>query len=563
MTSNDRIILGQVLEQQRLAIAPHLDLADYFELFTAAQVLKDYDLSYDEIQSGVVSGGGDGGIDCFYALVNGELLQEDTDVSDLKRNIQMEAVLIQAKTGSGFSETVMDRFLAAAEDLFDLSKSVSSLSAVYNAELLEAVTRFREAYGALAARFPKLSVRFIYGAAQGDHVHANVLRKGARVKNAVQRHFSAAEIEVSFLGARQLLDLARRVPTTAYELRLAENPISATGDVAFVCLVSLRDFHRFITDTEGHLHRQIFEANVRDYQGRTQVNEQIQDTLQHPGLEDFWWLNNGVSVLATRATLSGKALTVENPEIVNGLQTSTEIHAYVSSCNTDSEARNLLVRVIVPRAAESRDRIIKATNSQTAIPPASLRATDPIHRDIEQYLKPFGLYYDRRKNFYKNDGKPIGSIVGIAQMAQAVMAIALMRPDTARARPSSLLKRDAEYRSLFSGQHPVPLYRACAELLKRTESFLAQHGDMLSAADRNNLKFYVAMATSQETLGKRAPNVQELSALAGQPIDNQHLEEAYRVANEEYRKLGATDQAAKGSELLAAIRERMDERYPQ
>jgi hypothetical protein len=135
-----------------------------------------------------------------------------------------------------------------------------------------------------------------------------------------------------------------------------------------------RDFSLFITDSQGHIVRHIFEANVRDYQGKTQVNEQIQDTLEHPGAEDFWWLNNGVSVLATRATQSGKTITIENPEIVNGLQTSTDIHGYVSSCNTDREARNILVRAIVPNAPESRDRIIKATNSQTAIPPASLRA---------------------------------------------------------------------------------------------------------------------------------------------------------------------------------------------
>lgn len=134
-------------------------------------------------------------------------------------------------------------------------------------------------------------------------------------------------------------------------------------------------------------------------------------------------------------------ITVENPEVVNGLQTSTEIHNYFSGCNTEGEERNLLVRVIVPNAIESRDHIIKATNSQTAIPPASLRATDRIHRDIEEYLKPFGLYYDRRKNYYKNEGKSINRIVGIPQMAQAIMAIVLQKPDTARARPSSLMKK--------------------------------------------------------------------------------------------------------------------------
>lgn len=562
MTSNDRIILDQVLEQQRQAIAPALAQTIYFEVFTAEQVLKDFDLSYDEIQSGIIGGGGDGGIDGFYAFVNGEMIQEDTDVTSLRKNIQIEVVLIQAKTGASFSESPMDKFAAAATDLFDLSKPLNTLSSVYNAELLEAVDRFRNTYQTLAAKFPKLSMKFYYST-KGDSPHPNVSRKVARIEASIKQHFSAASFSFSFLGARDLLDLARRVPTISYDLKLAENPISSTGDVAFVCLVSLKDFNRFITDTQGHIVRHIFEANVRDYQGKTPVNEQIQDTLQNPGSEDFWWLNNGVTVLASRATQSGKALTIENPEIVNGLQTSTEIYGYVSSCNTAEEKRNVLIRVIVPIATECRDRIIKATNSQTSIPLASLRATDRIHRDIEQYLKPFSLYYDRRKNYYKNEGKPINRIISIPQMAQAVMAIVLKRPNTARARPSSLLKHDAEYQGLFNPHFPIELYRACAEILKQTEGFLSQHIDALSITDRNNLKYYVAMAGSQVVLANNNPTPGQLAQHAGNPLSIASLEDAYQLVKREYQALGASDQIAKGAELVIAVNRQLELKYPR
>jgi len=64
--SNDRIILDQVLEQKREAVAPNSTQSFFFEIFTAEQILKDYDLSYDEIESGNIVGGGDGGIDSFF-----------------------------------------------------------------------------------------------------------------------------------------------------------------------------------------------------------------------------------------------------------------------------------------------------------------------------------------------------------------------------------------------------------------------------------------------------------------------------------------------------------------
>lgn len=558
--SNDIIILDQVLEQQRYSIAPTLAPDKYFEVFASGQILKDFDLSYDEIVTGIISGSGDGGIDSFYVFINGELLQEDSDFKDLKKNITIEVVMIQSKTTSGFSEAAIDRFISATSDLFDLSRPINELRSVYNPSLIEAVNRFRMTYGTLASKFPKLSLLYYY-ATKGDQLHPNVKRKGERLRDTVKHLFSSSEFSIEFLGARNLLDLARRSPITTYELKLSENPISSTGAVAFVCLVSLKDFHSFITDSEGHLIRQIFEANVRDYQGKTQVNEEIQTSLQkNPLKEDFWWLNNGITVLASKATQSGKKITVENPEVVNGLQTSTEIHNYFSGCNTEGEERNLLVRVIVPNALESRDHIIKATNSQTTIPSASLRATDRIHRDIEEYLKPFGLYYDRRKNYYKNEGKSINRIVGIPQMAQAVMAIVLQKPDTARARPSSLMKKDEEYEKLFNREYPIEIYRACAQIIKQTEDFLNSCSEDLTSSAKTDLKFYIAMAASILALSNVNPQPRDLASLADIELSTEIFSEVFELVNSDYIYLGATDKIAKGPELSTLIKQNLRER---
>jgi hypothetical protein len=76
----------------------------------------------------------------------------------------------------------------------------------------------------------------------------------------------------------------------------------------------------------------------------------------------------------------------------------------------DSDDRHVLVRIVVPASDESRDRIIRATNDQTPVPSWALRATDHLQRHIEEYFRASDLYYDRRKNFYKNQGvQAIGS----------------------------------------------------------------------------------------------------------------------------------------------------------
>jgi hypothetical protein len=97
MASNDRIILDEILKQRQAEIDPSSSPSDFFELFTAEQVLKDYDLSYDEIESGIVGDSGDGGIDAIYLFINGELVQEEPDYTHLKKNIHLDMIIVQAK----------------------------------------------------------------------------------------------------------------------------------------------------------------------------------------------------------------------------------------------------------------------------------------------------------------------------------------------------------------------------------------------------------------------------------------------------------------------------------
>jgi hypothetical protein len=116
--------------------------------------------------------------------------------------------------------------------------------------------------------------------------------------------------------------------------------------------------------------------------------------------------NNGVTILAEQASAQDESLTIRKPIVVNGLQTSHEIHRFFSAGkNDDARNRCVQVRVIEIEDDARRDRVIKATNSQTGIKPASLPATEPLQRKIEDYLLQQGIYYDRRKDFWRNKGK--------------------------------------------------------------------------------------------------------------------------------------------------------------
>jgi hypothetical protein len=258
--------------------------------------------------------------------------------------------------------------------------------------------------------------------------------------------------------------------------------------------------------------------------------------------------------VATKAMQSGKVLTIELPQIVNGQQTSTEIFNYFQRANTGAEDRSVMVRVIVVTEPGSRDRIIKATNYQTSIPPASLRATDKIHRDIESYLSPFGIYYDRRKNSQKILGRPADQIISISLLAQSIMAIVLQRPDSARARPSSLLKNDDDYRKLFSNTYPIEIYLSASKIIKTVQAYLRSN-EHLEPKERTNLQFYVAMHACALIAGKAAPRIDDLVAIKPEALTGEILQTSLEVIKNLYDALGASDQVAKGSQLLTDLKD--------
>ena len=551
MPKNDRILLDGILEKSQKEIDPEAKPSDFFEYFTAEQVLKDFNLSSDEIESGLVGGGQDGGIDAIYLFVDDELVREDDENNRVKPRGTITLIIIQSKTSAGFEETPIERFTSFSDDLFDLSKDLSTVRGVYNVELLAHMDQIHQIYKESANRFPRLKVNFLY-ASKGDHPSDNLDHKINMLKNKVEGYFSNCSVDFEFLGAAELLELARREPQITFKLPLADTPISSTNQVGFVCLVELRDFFDFITDESGSLRKQILEANVRDYQGNNQVNKGIRETLGNSTSEDFWWLNNGISILATTASLASKTLSLENPIIVNGLQTTNEVYNHFKELDASiDDDRKILAKVMVPAEEDSRIRIINATNRQTSVQAASLRATEKIHRDIEQYLLQKGLFYDRRKNYYKNENKPSKKIISIPYMAQAVMAILLRKPDTARARPSSLLKLEKDYKSVFNLKHPLGLYYVCAQTAVTVEAFLRSADAKLGREHRTNLRFYVAMHALNGTGSRRSPR--EIAEFDLSALTDEKIGESLEYVNRRYTSLGRTDQIAKGPSLLDAM----------
>lgn len=556
LVDNSQQLLSDVLGQRRLELAPSLSEPDYFEVFCAEQVLKEYDLSYEEVEAGIVDGEHDGGVDSAYAFVNGEAVREDFDVKPFRRDVRIDLHLIQSKTSGGFGEGPINKLISTTRSLLRLTADYDSLPQ-YNDAIKGVLDNFRKVYRGLAAKFPTLHIHYHYASQKADAtVHANLMLKASELKETANELFPDAVVDVEFLGARRLLELARKRQRTTYELRVSKSFNAANS---LVVLSPLNEFASFLKHSDGKVRHDLFESNVRDFQGNTEVNAEIAATLDAERVVDFWWMNNGVTIIATKASLNGDTVTLENPQIVNGLQTSTQIAQHLP--NRADDQRSVMVKIISSEDDETRDKIIKATNSQNYVQPATLRATDKIHRDIEEALKPVGLFYDRRKNFYKNEGKSADRIISISLMAQAVMALLLRKPDAARARPSTLIKDNADYAQVFSQSLPISLYANAALLVGHVDRVLRSRTD-LKARDRTNLRFYVLLWVASVEAKKSVLSAVQIAKLDIRKIDDADIESGVDEVWKLYEMLGGTDQVAKGPDLRNCLGDSLSLKFP-
>lgn len=517
---NEIVLVDQFVEEAQKSRDIRLDDDVAFEHFAASIALDFYNLSDEEIESGRIGGAQDGGIDGVYIFLDDQLLGEDSatvrddfDPQKVRRGAELTMWLIQAKRSSGFGEDVFNRVRASTEKLLDLKLSNEKLASLYSPALVTRFELFTQAWKNIGIRSPRITINFCY-VSRGDasEVSTGVLQKQADLKKHIGSLVPGSVIDVSMLGARELWERASATPE--YDLQLRFRDYVSEGE-SYTGLVSLPDYFRFLSDDTGNLRAHLFDWNVRDFQGSVAVNKQIQASLETDNDRDFWWLNNGVTILCNKATIGGdKTFALSGVQIVNGMQTSHTIHGVLTKTGAEQrlhERRSVQVRIIKTQDAETRDQIIRATNSQTKVDDASLHATEDIHRQLEAHFHSHGWFYDRRKNFYKNQGKPADKIISIAMLGQAMMAVGLSRPDDARARPTSLLNKDDDYDAIFNPKLPLSTYLWIAATQRRIDSLISQDPRASEASVRTNTRFFVSCYLVTREFGARVYHPGQLS----------------------------------------------------
>ncbi len=465
---NDRI--NQFLEENK--VLKESD-KNNFEVVVAGFLNIKYlnGLDSEDLLDGIIGGGGDEGIDMCYLFHNDEIVKEIED-SDIRKSSKIDLELIQSKESIGFSTDGFRKLCEGVEEMFNLEDTeLKKIGA--NEELISKVKLIQEVFRRtklIGAEF-RLRVHYV---TKGNT--SKIDTKINHLKNNIQDklNFVDTNIKFNFFGAQELYNLCNydeEQLSLSFEdtpLDLREEEASIKGYAGFIRGNSLMD--SLIDKDENRFRDELTEGNIRYFLGEAiVVNKSIIETALSENAQNFWAMNNGITIIGDRIEPEMKnRIIIDNPQIVNGCQTVHCLYeAYSKSDSKLSPKLKVFVKLVETKNYETQQDIITATNSQTSVLADSLKANEIIQRNIEDYLKLHKIYYERRKNFYKRKGKTGLDVFSIRKVAQIMHTIFRKEAIIAVNHTKNLFENPDLYKKIFNINADYDAYRFACKLYQK------------------------------------------------------------------------------------------------
>ncbi|SEO22333.1 AIPR protein [Nitrosospira multiformis] len=372
---------------------PTVELGRRFALKLVTQWLDTSDTTADFIYC---DGSGDGGIDIALLDTGPEEISDTTGISG------HTWYLVQSKYGSAFAgtNTLLTESQKVIETLDGKRSRLNSLAG----GLLERLNNFRNS-GGVADK-----IVLVYATENGLTENEKRTLTDIRAMGTARLGpiFDVETISIETIHARlQEMETSTAEEILNVELNAQLVPSGVDLLVGSVGLLNLYEFLKRYREQTGDLDR-IYEKNVRRFLGgRGKVNKAMQNTLREAP-DKFGLYNNGITIVVHNYDLADDHVTIAEPYIVNGCQTTRTIwevfhnrlNAGGTGVNPETEAwknnaAQGVVVVKVVKVGESGDALLQAitryTNSQNAIREKDFLA---LTGDFKTWQEELAIHYD-------------------------------------------------------------------------------------------------------------------------------------------------------------------------
>ena len=491
---NDRILTAYLNEFVEEFGYQSLKETDAFELFTSYFVVSKYSpekFEPDEVGTG---GPSDLGMDGIGIVVNDHLVHSKEDVdhfTEQLHRLDVRFVFVQAKTSSKFDGAGIGTFISGVRQFFASDPANAN-------ERVNSLRDIKEHVYNRSIDMDKSPICTLYYVTTGQWNNDPALI--SRIEQGKQDLLDTrlfADVEFIPLDADGLRTLHQEMnQRITRQIRFDKHTIlpeiSGVAE-AYIGILPCTEYLKLISDDHGNLNRRLFYDNVRDFQGRNAVNQEIEATIQDGEENDrFALLNNGVTIVAGDLNTVGANFRLRDYQIVNGCQTS-----HIIFNNKDQLTENIFlpVKVIVTRNGDVINQIIQGTNRQTEVKIEAFESLAPFQKQLEELYIAIGrgkrdpIYYERRSKQYDQQNVRKDRIVTLTTQIKSFVAMFLNEPHSVHRYYGELLN---SYRArLFRESHsPTPYYLAGASLCTVERLFV---GGVLSA-DVRPFKYALLMA---------------------------------------------------------------------
>jgi hypothetical protein len=150
----------------------------------------------------------------------------------------------------------------------------------------------------------------------------------------------------------------------------------------------------------------ILDKNVRHFLGAQEggVNSNIAETIKSSEVENFYFYNNGLTIICDKFDFSRPVkedilVKLTNMQIINGGQTCRVVKDVLSETGTDPDA---YVLIRVHQVGKNDDQLVRsityATNRQSSVNLADLQANDIRQEYLQTSINNLGYRYRRKRN---------------------------------------------------------------------------------------------------------------------------------------------------------------------
>ncbi len=373
------------------------------------------DLDTDGVFDCLTEGGGDFGVDALH-------LSEEVDGA-------FAVTLFQAKykndlsATANFPQTGIEALINAIRHIFDPAAALGAINERLRTKVEQARSMIRDGY------IP--SVRAI--------ACNNGLQWLDDAQTAIERSGFGQQVTWEHVNHEVLVSLLLRSKVLTETLRLTGKALVEDMQFSRVCVgrIAVTEVAALM-QTHGE---RLLERNIRRYLGlhNNRVNEDIRNTLRSNDAANFYFFNNGLTIVCDKFAYnalqsSDFQVRVENLQIVNGGQTCMTILKTAQQLATQGQTLPLhatvLVRIYELQSQEHTDlalRITHATNSQTPVELKDLRANDRRQQQLQRSIQDLGYTYHRKR---MDGSKP--SDITSATAATAVLAVWRSAPHQAK-----------------------------------------------------------------------------------------------------------------------------------